>query len=88
VIVANGEERLLVRAALDLREEIGQFVTSSQRLCLKLKSGARVLQLRGLALAGGAAGGTNLNKTAPSRKQRMVFAVRGYRAARRIYHTV
>jgi hypothetical protein len=36
MVVANGEERLLVRAALDLREEIGQFVTSSQWLCLKL----------------------------------------------------
>jgi hypothetical protein len=88
VIVANREERLLVRAALDLSEEIGQFVTSSQRLCLKLKSGARVLQLRGLALASGAAGGTNLNKTAPSRKPSKVVANLGNGVAGRIYHTV
>jgi hypothetical protein len=35
MVVAHREERLLVRAALDFREEIGQFVTSSQWLCLE-----------------------------------------------------
>jgi hypothetical protein len=35
VVIAYCEERLFIRAALDLREEIGKFVTSSQRLCLE-----------------------------------------------------
>ena len=35
MIVPHREERLLVRAALDSREEIGQFVTSGQLLCLE-----------------------------------------------------
>jgi hypothetical protein len=35
MIVANREQRLLVRAALDLREKIGQFVTGSQSVSLR-----------------------------------------------------
>jgi hypothetical protein len=35
MIVAHREERLLVRAALDVREEIGQFVASGQWDCLE-----------------------------------------------------
>jgi hypothetical protein len=34
MVVPNREQRLLVRATLDLREEIGQFVTSGQWRCL------------------------------------------------------